>query len=614
MNQRTILIPLLCVGLLLPRIGAAAEKGRARAAHDPLTVFQHVRVFDGKTLVPDCTVVVEGAKIVRVGKDIAVPAGAEVISGADLTLLPGLIDSHVHAFARGDLVQEALYGVTTVMDMMTSRAFMQQTKAFLRTPAGAEAADFLSAGDPATCPGGHGTEWGGELPTLTRPDQAAAFVAANAAAGCDYIKIMSGMAQRVLSREIIAAVAAEAKKRGLLSLVHIETRQTALNALLDGVNGLAHCIADQPVDAEFIRVMKERHGFVIPTLSVMNRLKDARKIDIPGDEHLAWALEPELLQMLTEAKFPPDSDRLFYRVAAENARLLKEAGIPVLAGSDAYPGNPGTAHGASLHGELELMVQAGFTPTEALTAATALPASIFGLKDRGRVAAGTRADLLLVRGDPTREITAARRIVGVWLRGRRLNLEAHMTERKQRIAEWKKSGVIPPPLGSASGVICRFDDGTFSPLFGMYFFEMSDKMMGGASTAIIRTSAPGAEGTPGALAISGTVEKQGAMPWAGAIFMPGVTERTTANLSPWKGISFRARGDVASGAVMTMLKNQKMPGMKPITLTSEWRKYEISFKELGSEDGMSFMGFIFAVVGTPGPFHIEIDDVCLVSR
>jgi len=81
---------------------------------------------------------------------------------------------------------------------------------------------------------------------------------------------------------------------------------------------------------------------------------------------------------------------------------------------------PGSWNGASLHGELALLVRAGLTPTEALAAATSVPARAFGLADRGRIAPGLRADLLLVRGDPTRDVTATRDIVGVWKAGVRI--------------------------------------------------------------------------------------------------------------------------------------------------------------------------------------------------
>jgi imidazolonepropionase-like amidohydrolase len=101
--------------------------------------------------------------------------------------------------------------------------------------------------------------------------------------------------------------------------------------------------------------------------------------------------------------------------AVESTRRLHAAGVPILAGTDAP--NPGTAHGPSIHGEMALLVRAGMTPLEALRSATSRPADAFGLADRGRVRPGSRADLVLVDGDPARDITATRRISRIWKNG-----------------------------------------------------------------------------------------------------------------------------------------------------------------------------------------------------
>jgi len=96
-------------------------------------------------------------------------------------------------------------------------------------------------------------------------------------------------------------------------------------------------------------------------------------------------------------------------------RTLARSGVTLLAGTD--PPNATVVHGASLHRELELLVQSGLTPTQAMTAATKSTSEIFHLRDRGRIVPGLRADLLLVRGDPTRDITATRDILHVWRSG-----------------------------------------------------------------------------------------------------------------------------------------------------------------------------------------------------
>jgi imidazolonepropionase-like amidohydrolase len=105
----------------------------------------------------------------------------------------------------------------------------------------------------------------------------------------------------------------------------------------------------------------------------------------------------------------------------EALRQLAKAGVPLLTGTDSP--SPGSTYGASVHGELELLVGAGLTPLQALAAATSAPARAFRLADRGRIAPGLRADLVLVDGDPTSDVRAARRIVAVWKKGVRVARE-----------------------------------------------------------------------------------------------------------------------------------------------------------------------------------------------
>src|SRR5262249_34167308 len=138
-----------------------------------------------------------------------------------------------------------------------------------------------------------------------------------------------------------------------------------------------------------------------------------------------------------------------YAVARDAVRKLRSAGVPILAGSDAP--NPGTAHGVSIHRELELLVEAGLTPTEALAAATAVPAAKFGLSDRGRIAPKLVADLVLVKGDPTTDITATRKIVGVWKRGQGVDRAAYRAEVEKQKAQVANLRQQAPPEGSAVG-------------------------------------------------------------------------------------------------------------------------------------------------------------------
>jgi imidazolonepropionase-like amidohydrolase len=142
-----------------------------------------------------------------------------------------------------------------------------------------------------------------------------------------------------------------------------------------------------------------------------------------ADKRLAAYLSPDAQSHLKEPMSFVCTGKLENAFAA--AKQLHAAGVPILAGTDAPA--PGSWNGVSIHGELELLVRAGFTPSDALAAATSVPASVFHLNDRGRIAPSLRADLLLVRGDPAKDITATRDIVAVWKLGVRDDRPTHET-------------------------------------------------------------------------------------------------------------------------------------------------------------------------------------------
>lgn len=114
-----------------------------------------------------------------------------------------------------------------------------------------------------------------------------------------------------------------------------------------------------------------------------------------------------------------ESRRAHWPVLLQNVRKLHAAGLPLLAGSDA--GNPGTAHGPSLHHELAMLVEAGLSPLEALRSATSVPARHFDIAERGCLTAGCRADLLLIDGNPLEDIRHTVRIDAVWKNGKPVN-------------------------------------------------------------------------------------------------------------------------------------------------------------------------------------------------
>lgn len=364
------------------------------------------------------------------GQGLAVPAGARVIDGSGRTLLPGLIDAHTHIRSSIDLEKSLAFGVTTVLSLNMDPQLATSLKADDAAGLAPGRAELFSAGTAATAPKGHGTEFGWAVPTLTQPGQAQAWVDARLAEGSDFIKIIyehGGENGRVgrpsIDQSVMAALVAATHARGRLAVVHIHTAEQARDAIAAGADGLAHLYlsgADEAT-AELVGLMERSHAFVIPTLMLLQSVCGLS----PGngaleDPRLRAFLLPEdaaaLGRSIAKAA-PPDCD-LPLKVTA----LLAGAQVRILAGSDEP--KPGVVPGASLHLELAALVAAGLTPSAALVAATSAVARAFRLTDRGRIAPGQRADLLLVDGDPTVAIKTTRNLVSAWKAGVRFDRDA----------------------------------------------------------------------------------------------------------------------------------------------------------------------------------------------
>jgi imidazolonepropionase-like amidohydrolase len=358
------------------------------------TTITNALVFDGNSLHQDLAVTIENGLITSISSSSDI-FDAKIIDGTGLTLLPGLIDCHVHLHpdienASRLLSQLAKAGVTTALDM---GHFPGPVRNSLRSISGI--ADVRFAGTFATSTGSIHSRF----PAVTKanliddPQSVIRFVEDRVTEGADYIKIVADVPGP--SQEVVNALVIEARKRGMLTVAHA-ARNGSLKMAQEGkVDIVTHVPLDFPIEEVEATLMKEDGRVCIPTL-VMEETMAKAKI-FPG---------------------------LKYSAAKESVTRLHRAGVPLMAGSDANQ-SPMAAvkHGEALHRELELLVDAGLSNEEALRTATSLPAKWFQLGDRGLIVVGKRADLVLVGGNPVVDIAATKNVRRVWIAGEEVPVE-----------------------------------------------------------------------------------------------------------------------------------------------------------------------------------------------
>ncbi|GHV02755.1 imidazolonepropionase [Campylobacterota bacterium] len=404
-------------------------------AENQITAIINAKIFDGERVIDDTTVVIKGKNIESVGGEI--PEGAAIIDAAGKTLLPGLIDSHTHTDMDG--LKDALkFGVTTELEMNGAWSAGERKK----VANSSDMADLRSSGMGITSKGGHPSQYQHSsenlliryffsFPSASTPEEAVKLVNKRVKEGADYIKIFIESGDNigypglpVLDDAALQAAIDEAHRHDKLTIAHVTTAADTERAVAAGIDALGHLFFDNQPSEQLVADISKNGVFVIPTLVTLSTAFGNDAAWLAADERVSSRLGKEWLDSLSE------SMNVYPEGKMENAytavMTLRNAGVDILAGSDVsepIPGLGGLARGASLHHELQLLVEAGFTPAEALRAATSVPAKRFRLDDRGRIAAGLRADLLLVDGDPLVNISDTLNISAVWRSGIQLGAE-----------------------------------------------------------------------------------------------------------------------------------------------------------------------------------------------
>ncbi|ROW01304.1 hypothetical protein VMCG_05982 [Cytospora schulzeri] len=385
------------------------------------TVITNVRVFDGHRVLDGIsTITIFGAQIFDISPydpQQTFPADTETVDGTSCTLLPGLIDSHVHVDKPQQLDKLASAGVTTALDMACFPASLMgdiRNASLATGPDGSPRPAILSAGLIATAPGStHSKMLGGQYEEclLTSPEQAKPFVTKRVAEGSDYIKLVADIPGP--SQETLDALVAAAKTAGKKTVVHAAAYEPFHMAVQSGADLVTHVPMGRSVDAAWAETLAEEDRTCCPTLIMMEGMCNMLNAGPPPGIG-----PPPAPQTPTDSEPRPKPS---FAHSNESVRTLLKAGVRMLAGTDAHeaPFAP-VPHGTSMHRELQLMNKAGMDPMEVLISATSAPAKYWGLQGKGVVELNATADLILVEGQPSTDITDIGNVKGVWIGGKKV--------------------------------------------------------------------------------------------------------------------------------------------------------------------------------------------------
>jgi imidazolonepropionase-like amidohydrolase len=429
-----------CYSLLLAMLGIPPVSAPdVTAREQSVLAITHAVIVDGKGGAPieDGTVVIRDKTIEAVGpsQTLSLPSGAKVIDAHGKTAMPGLADMHVHLAGGWDgestdllgyrrYLNSLLYaGVTTVLDTGNIQAYILQLRQ--------EVAAGRLNGPRIYCAGalieGPDPLWPDLSYTVSSAEQIPKLVQRQKNAKVDIIKVYAGLSDRM-----IWALAQEAKKHGLKIVIDQGPRNGSMDLMNEGIAAFAH-LPTRKLSNDALQLMKEKGIRCISTLTVYEAFARRRLANLAvleesliKDTSPPWFLE-ELKKEAGRTLTPEETGRAKrssegLREAQRNARLMLDQGILLAAGTDAP--YPGVTQGEGIHRELELLVEAGLTPLEAITTATKNAATLVDAdRDWGTLEAGKLANILLVAGRPDRNIGDTRHVSMVIREGQPLDRE-----------------------------------------------------------------------------------------------------------------------------------------------------------------------------------------------
>lgn len=431
-------------------------------------------------------ILIRDGKIAQILNAVPKDFIGEQIDLAGQWVIPGLNDMHVHSFgnmAPGNNLQLLmtpgtakimLYcGVTGFLDLFSAESQIFADREQQRKN-GTLGADIYCAGPIFTCTKGHGTEYGIPTRVINSPAEAEKEIIELARNKPDVVKIVYDHAAAqyfpTIDHATMTAAIQTANKLGLKTVIHIGTWQDAKEAILAGASAITHLYREEIPD-EVVALFKQKNVYSIPTLTVVTELAQIKQNPALLDNALLAAVTtPVLLKAFrdtatydarTKAWLNRQQDRqaIFYK----SVQKLAAGGVKIMTGTDC--GNLGTFQGFSLHREMQIMVAAGLSPWQALTAATTTPGEFFGQPFGVKV--GSIANLVVLNASPIENIANTQNLAMVIHHGKVIKRE-HILQ--------------PPSTPWTQALLDDFSNAELISAFGMRWDRNLDADFGGKST------------------------------------------------------------------------------------------------------------------------------------
>ena len=345
-------------------------------AQTDITVIRNVNVFTGTEYLEQTNLIFRDSVIVKISKKVPKYKSLRVIDGTGNTIIPPLVNAHVHLWQPESLVASLKAGVFVNLDMHNTDEGANFLRSFNDS---LNYSSFYSSNSAVTVPGGHGTQFGFPVPTINDSISAEKFVQDRLTANADYIKVIREPRMNSLTDQQSSDAINEAHKSGVLAVGHSHNIGESITLTEQGIDGLMHIWYDKPADETFLLKMKGSEIFIVPTLLATQKVLELAK-------QQGWA------------KYV-----LSFEKVLEEVKRAYDAGITIICGTD--PPNLGVNYTDNLFDEMELLSKAGLTNIEILKSASINTYDAFRLEELGELKEGVLANFVLIDGNPIERIS-----------------------------------------------------------------------------------------------------------------------------------------------------------------------------------------------------------------